>query len=279
MTGFYFRTGVRLYASFFGQRIDTSWLGKLQKHTSYAIDGLYYSHRLALHCQMSKDGEGIADAISGAINHVLDGLQDPIERKVREVSEKLNSLGKDDYLPGDYVLMGFPTAQDGTAVGYEAFKDRHNLVQQGDNEVYILPARPETPEMCKAEEAGAKHYGGTGRNCSNINSNTSYNGTAKSVAFEAQESHFADSQLCKVGGIGCKSSSDQVTATASSPTETSTLLSTVAATALPTSTTSSIAISSPAALSVGPEASQEDRMQAAQVCKLGGICPSMVPHE
>ena len=200
----YFRTGFRVYASFFGQRIDTSWLGKLQKDTSYAIDGLYWSQRLAVHCHESENVGELGEKISGKINEIMDVIQDPIAKEVGKLAAKLNGMSYEHYMDADFDFLGFPRSEDGWALGYEAFKTAHSLERVIDLEEYVLEALPETPEMCRAEEAWAdKHFGGTGFNCSNIDQDTTFNAEKQTQRLEEQEQKQGDLQECKALGT-CK---------------------------------------------------------------------------
>lgn len=183
------RTGAKFYASFFGFRVDTSWLGKLQKNCDYAVDGLYYSSRLGIHCEMFDDGDSLGEHIAKGINKVLHEMQKPIVRKIKEVEREFNNIGKH---------KGYVQDMDGTsrlgqlqAVGFIIDKGLNNTSL--DDEIYLFDPMPWTKDDCELASSEADRYG-TIKNCTTSLNDTHFNLTRVEDEFVSDVAGVAEAE-------------------------------------------------------------------------------------
>lgn len=198
-----FRFGARLYASFFGYRLDTSFAGKLQK-TAHAISGLYYSKPIHVHCHALEDDTSPAEFLGKHVNNFLDKIQKPIKDSVAELSNVLSKAGKEKFKDADEEYMCGPRAIDGTCLGFEAFKGYHNLHHPEDTEIYAPVAIPETTAECSADEAAKHLINGTKKDCNNLPGPAVFNFTKELNTSRAEEEAIANARLCKYTGKNCK---------------------------------------------------------------------------
>ncbi|GIZ38103.1 hypothetical protein CKM354_000152700 [Cercospora kikuchii] len=194
----FLRTGIKFYASCFGQRIDTSWAGKIQK-AEYAIDGFYHSWRLFLKCKRLEKGESFAEHVEKHINDILEKAQRPIKEAISRLNDKFQALqhGGKDWLDADETYLCGPKS--GTScLAFEAFKSYHNIHDTNDDEVYIPALIGETREECEADQVGIKHINGTLKDCYNIETPGPFNYTKMHEEAKNETIKVADLELCHV---------------------------------------------------------------------------------